>query len=120
MFGLFLYKKILEPSKDFEQPFLVIGITVTIFFVSFILTPLLLVFRKVKLRNMKLSCITKASVDIYALTLLGIFTLALDFIFAGAMNMPNLLTLLSFTFLPIALACCFAIIHYQIEERAQR
>lgn len=114
---IFFYKMVFEPAGNFGTIYIYIAFINTVAMVSYVLSTFLLIFSKVKIKKKKMSCITKPSIEIYSIVLLGISAVALNCILSGAMNISKLLTLLSFTFFPIGIFCCLAIFYYFSNEK---
>ena len=97
--------------------YIYIAIFTTAALVSYVLCTLLLIFSKVKIKKKKMNCITRPSVEIYFIVLLGISAVVLNSFLSGAMGLGKLLPLVSFTLLPVAILCCFAIFYYLKNEK---
>lgn len=114
---VFFYKRMFDSAGDFEQIFIVIAIITTAALVSYSLSAFLLFFSKVKIKNKKMSCITKPSIEIYLIVLLGDLSLILNGYFSGAMRASKLSIFHSFTLFPLAALCCIAIFYYLRDKK---
>lgn len=112
-----VYKMAFDSSTDFEQIFLIIGMVSTAALASYVLCTFLLFFSKVKIKKKKMSCITKPSIEIYSIVLLGDFSVILNSYLSGAMNVSQLFIFHSFTLFPLAALCCVAIFYYFRNEK---
>ena len=117
---VFFYKMAFDPLGDFEDIFLVIAGIATAALVSYSLSAFLLFFSKVKIKNRKMSCITKPSIEIYLIVLLGDLSLILNGYLSGAMEARKLFIFHSFTLFPLAALCCIAIFYYSRNEKKIR
>jgi len=106
-----------DSAGDFEQIFIVIAIITTAALVLYSLSAFLLFFSKVKIKNRKMSCITKPSIEIYLIVLLGDLSLVLNGYFSGAMRASKLSIFHSFMLFPLAALCCIAIFYYLRDKK---
>ena len=117
---VFFYKMAFDPVGDFEDIFLVFAGVATAALVSYSLSVFLLFFSKVKIKNRKMSCITKPSIEIYLIVLLGVVAFVLSAIFSANMNIGGpFIFVLSLLFF-IAALCCIAIFYYSRNDKKIR
>jgi len=117
---VFFYKMAFDPAGDFGDIFLGFAGIATAALVLYSLSVFLLFFSKVKIKNKKMSCITKPSIEIYLIVLLGVLSFILNGYLSGAMEAKKLSIFYSFTLFPLAALCCIAIFYYSRNEKKIR
>ncbi len=110
---VFFYRLAFNPVDAFRTIYIYLAGMATAALVLYAMCTYLLIFSKVKIKNKKMHCIARQSVEIYLIMLLGMAGVFLN-VFLYSTSVENIVLVLSlFTLLPLAIFCCIAIFHYR-------